>query len=91
MRLSHTIDSSVNFVLYLFYCSLRIDDGDMMAVEYQVVSFGVPQAPWRAREKQAQIDAVALGLAEVDEWGQLFFEAASEIVWRRVEDVRLSA
>lgn len=62
-----------------------------MALLYRVVSFGVAQGPWRAKRRQAEADAIASGLAEVDEWGQVFLDGYAAIEWRRDEDVRLSA
>lgn len=37
------------------------------------------------------MDAVAAGLAEYDEWGQLWFDGCAEIEWKRDEELRLSA
>jgi hypothetical protein len=62
-----------------------------MAVQYRVVAFGKPQCPWRWSERQAEQDAVAQGLAEKDEWGQLYLEAPASIQWRYHEEVRRSA
>jgi hypothetical protein len=62
-----------------------------VAVEYRVVSFGKPQGPWRDTERRAENDAVAQGLAEYDEWGQLYLDATTSIEWRFYEELRRSA
>ena len=62
-----------------------------MALLYRVVAFGQPRGPWRSKEKQAELDAIHGGLAEYDEWGQLYFEAFARIEWIREEETRLSA
>lgn len=62
-----------------------------MAVQYRVVAFGEAKGPWRWSERKAEEDAVSEGLAEVDEWGQLYLDGTTEIEWRFVEEVRRSA
>jgi hypothetical protein len=62
-----------------------------MAVQYRVVAFGKARGPWRWTEKRAEADAVAEGLAEYDEWGQLYLDAPAVIQWRYREEVRRSA
>lgn len=62
-----------------------------MAVEYRVVAFGKPQGPWRSSERKAEEDAVGQGLAEVDEWGQLYLEGPANIEWRYYDELRRSA
>lgn len=62
-----------------------------MALQYRVVAFGQPSGPWRTKRRQAESDAVALGLASHDEWGQLYLDAPVAIEWRRDEEVRMSA
>lgn len=37
------------------------------------------------------MDAIAAGLAEYDEWGQLYFDGFAEIQWTREDDLKLSA
>ena len=62
-----------------------------MAVQFRVVAFGQPQGPWRWTERKAEEDAVGQGLAEYDEWGQLYLEAPASIEWRYYEELRRSA
>ena len=62
-----------------------------MAVEYRVVSFGKARSPWRSSERKAETDAIDQGLAEVDEWGQLYLDATASIEWRYVDELRRSA
>ncbi len=62
-----------------------------MAVQYRVVAFGKAQGPWRWTERRAEEDAVAQGLAEYDEWGQLYLDAPASIEWKFFEELRRSA
>lgn len=62
-----------------------------MALLYRLVAFGVPQGPWRTKKRQAEQDAVSLGLGERDEWGQLYLDAPVAIEWTREDDVRMRA
>lgn len=43
------------------------------------------------KKKHAEADAVAQGLGEVDEWGQLYLDGIASIEWRRDEATRMSA
>jgi hypothetical protein len=62
-----------------------------MALRYRCVAFGQPKGPWRIKKSQAVQDAVAAGLAERDEWGDLYLDCGAAIVWQREEQLRLSA
>lgn len=62
-----------------------------MAVRYRVKAFGEPRGPWRYRQRQAEQDAVAAGVAQYDEWGQLYLDGPAEIEWEREPEVRLRA
>ncbi|PNU02617.1 hypothetical protein A8V01_08955 [Novosphingobium guangzhouense] len=46
---------------------------------YRVRVFGKPRAPWRRVKKQAQQDALELGLGSFDEWGKFFVSVPGEI------------
>lgn len=46
---------------------------------YRVRVFGEPKAPWRRAKKQAQQDALDLGLGSFDEWGKFFVSVPGEI------------
>ncbi len=46
---------------------------------YRVRMFGEPKAPWRRVKKQAQQDALELGLGSFDEWGKFFVSVPGEI------------
>lgn len=63
----------------------------MMALLYRVTALGEPRGPWRCKKAQAERDALAQGLAEIDEWGTLYLDAVADIQWAREKEVRLSA
>lgn len=62
-----------------------------MALQYRVVAFGKPRGPWRTKKRQAVQDALSAGLAEVDEWGQLYLDGVAAIEWQLEPETRLSA
>ncbi|MBB4618987.1 hypothetical protein GGQ96_003137 [Sphingomonas abaci] len=62
-----------------------------MAIVYRVTAFGEARAPWRTKKQHALQDAVLLGLAERDEWGQLYLDAPVRIEWAHDESIRQTA
>lgn len=84
-------DSTLPAVPCMFLRSFESSVRKWVSLLYRVVAFGKPHGPWRARERQAEADAVAAGLAEYDEWGALYFDAFAQIEWAREDDLRLSA
>lgn len=46
---------------------------------YRVREFGRPKGPWRAVKRQAEQDALELGLGDYDEWGKFFVSVPGEI------------
>ena len=50
-----------------------------MSLFYRVCSFGKPRGPWRPTKRQAQQDAIELGLGEYDEWGKFFVSVPGDI------------
>lgn len=50
-----------------------------MSLFYRVKVFGTPRGPWRPVRRQAQQDAIELGLGEYDEWGKFFVSVPGEI------------
>lgn len=46
---------------------------------YRVREFGRPKGPWRACRRQAERDALELGLGDFDEWGTFFVAVPAEI------------
>ena len=77
----------------MFYvCSyFRVATEARVALQYRVVAFGQPRGPWRAKQKEAERDAIGAGLAEVDEWGQLYLDGCAAIEWAHAPEIRLSA
>jgi hypothetical protein len=86
-----------NRVTRLLVCSVYVPERIAtqriwsMALVYRVVAFGQPCGPWRTKKRQAEQDALANGLGEVDEWGQLYLDAPAAIEWRRAEDLKRCA
>lgn len=58
---------------------------------YRVRMFGKPQGPWRAHKRQAERDALELGLGDYDEWGKFFVSVPGEIEELHERFVRKSA
>jgi hypothetical protein len=50
-----------------------------MSLCFRVRVFGKPQGPWRRVRKQAQQDAIELGIGTYDEWGKFFVSVPGEI------------
>lgn len=46
---------------------------------YRVRLYGKPKGPWRPVKRQAERDALELGLGEYDEWGTFFVNVPGEI------------
>lgn len=62
-----------------------------MPTTYRVTVFGRPRGPWRQQRKQAQRDAIELGMGEYDEWGRFFVTVPADIEFRLGDEFRLSA
>lgn len=62
-----------------------------MSLLYRVTAFGEAKGPWRGKRRQAEQDAISQGLAEYDEWGELYLDGIANIEWMRLEEVRLRA
>jgi len=62
-----------------------------VALWYRATCFGRPKGPWRTRRRDAENDAVAQGLGEYDEWGQLYLEGPTEIEWSRMPEIKMRA
>jgi hypothetical protein len=62
-----------------------------VALLYRVIAFGKPKGPWRATRRKAELDALAQGLGEYDEWGGFYLDAPADIEWMREPEIRLSA
>lgn len=54
-----------------------------MQAVYRVVAFGQARGPWRSMKRQAVRDAIIAGLAERDEWGQVYYECFAGLQWMR--------
>lgn len=54
-----------------------------MALVYRVIALGEPRGPWRTKKRQAEQDAIAQGLGEVDEWGEFYLDGLASIEWMR--------
>lgn len=46
---------------------------------YRVRMFGEAKGPWRPLKRQAEHDALELGLGDYDEWGDFFVSVPGEI------------
>ena len=62
-----------------------------MALFYRVVSFGKPKGPWRSSRRQAQGDAIKLGLGSYDDWGKFYATVPGDIEWIHGDQLRLRA
>ncbi len=52
--------------------------------EFRVSVFGQPRGPWRQTLRQAQRDAIAIGLGSFDETGQFYSTVPGDIEWRDI-------
>lgn len=77
--------------MFLLRSHFRVALEMEVALQYRVVAFGKPRGPWRSKQRQAERDAIAAGLAEFDEWGQLYLDGCASIEWARQPEIRLSA